>query len=520
MFDFAVRNGLVVDGGRERPFVATVYLKDGKIAGISSDDSKPSAESFDASGCVVAPGFVDIHSHSDAAFARCPTHESKLAGGVTFELVGQCGNSLIPVGEKNRSAIPMDMELAPDFTDFAGYVSAVKKNGVSLNLGGLVGHGTLRSCIAGWEMRRLTDGELDQAESLLDEQLRQGALGLSLGLIYPPGSFCGTDELVALARVVARRDKILAVHMRNENRGIFDAFEEMVEVAEETGVRLEISHLKLMGVDQWGQADRLLHRLELARARGMRVHCDQYPYTASNSGLTACLPRWVAEGGYPRLVERLEDPAAWQKIVADGLPEIVERGGPDRIVLRETRERFSEVEGMTLSEAAAALKLPLSETIRRVLVRCGGEVHCTYHSMDRGDMLKIMARTDIAIASDSSAYPLADDGHTKPHPRCVGTFARFLQTVREEKTMSPEDAVYKITALPATWMGLGDRIGRLKPGYAADITVFDFDAVLDNATYEEPLRRPSGIRHVLVNGRVAFDGEKVTGERAGVFYRG
>ena len=510
MFDLAVKNGLVVDGGRENAFIGTVYLKDGKIAEVFTDDSKAADASIDARGKVISPGFVDIHSHSDRTFLSDPTHESKLLGGVTFELVGQCGISATPVSDPDT----------PGFANFTEYADAVEKTRVSVNLGGLIGHGTLRACVAGWEMRRLTDAEMRQMRLLLDEQLSQGAFGLSLGLIYPPGSFCDTDELVALAEMVASHDKMLAVHMRNENKGVFDALDEMLSVAKKTGVRLEISHLKLMGTGQWGQANKLLHKLELARAQGVRVHGDQYPYTASNSGLTSCLPVWVADGGPAKLIERLQDQVSWKAIVADGLLELEERGGPDRVVIRDTVGNFPELGGMTLNEAASHLRLPLFEAIRQILVRCKGTVHCTYHSMDRGDMLKILSRTDIAVASDSSAYSSIRGRSRKPHPRCIGTFARFLQTVREEKLLSLEDAIYKITVLPATWLGLGDRIGRLLPGYSGDITIFDFDTIADRATYEESLIRPVGISHVLINGKAAFADGIITDERAGCFYRG
>ena len=277
MFDAVIQNGLVVDGTRARPYRASVYLKDGKIAEISEDAQKPAKTVYDAAGHVVAPGFIDIHSHSDVSYLATPTMEAKLIGGVTFELVGQCGISPIPICDRNaemtlrNQSSVVSLGLTPEnfpARDMAGYAEDVERHGISINLGALIGHGSLRSYVIGWELRQLTSDELTQMCNLLDRMLEQGAAGVSFGLIYPPGSFCNTEEIAALARVVARHDKLLAVHMRNENKGVFDALDEMIGVALETGVKLEISHFKLMGSTQWGRADELLAKVDLARARG------------------------------------------------------------------------------------------------------------------------------------------------------------------------------------------------------------------------------------------------------------
>lgn len=527
MFDYAIKNGTAVDGSRQKPYVATLYLKDGRIAEISANDSKPAHCSVDAAGRVVSSGFVDIHSHSDCSYLTVPTHEGKLVGGVTFELVGQCGISAIPLNKNNQAQTlryvsdNFGTELdAKTFsaTDFAGYASHIEQSGVSVNIGGLIGHGTLRGSVVGWEMRQLSSVETETMCALLDQQLSQGAIGLSLGLIYPPGSFCDTEEIIALAKVVARRDRILAVHLRNENKGVFDALDEMISVAKKTGVKLQISHLKLMGREQWGRAGELLARVDLARAQGVRIHCDQYPYCATSSALTSCLPKWALEGGFGQLVERLNDPETFAKIAANDMPEMQNRGGPDRIVISDTHGAFTEVEGMTLGEAADFMNLAVTESIRQILIRCGGVVRCIYHSIDRGDMLKIMARTDVATVSDGTAYSLSNMPG-KLHPRNTSSFPCFLRTVREEGVMPLEDAVYKITALPATLMGLGNRIGYLREGYAADITVFDYNTVADTATYQQACLAPVGIDYVFVNGELVLDHGKITDMRPGRVYR-
>lgn len=526
MFDHAIQNGLIVDGTRQKPYQATLYLKDGKIAEISADDSRLSTSRTDAFGKIVSPGFIDIHSHSDFSFLRTPTHEGKLVGGVTFELMGQCGISAVPLCDANRdSALSNasmtyqggDAQRVSRISDYASYVSEVTSSGISINLGSLIGHGTLRSYVIGWQMRQLTPDETSDMCALLDKLLSQGAIGLSFGLIYPPGSFCDTQEILALAKVVAKHDKIVAVHLRNENRKVFEALDEMIFVAKQTGVRLQISHFKLMGTSQWGRAGELLAKVDLARAQGVRIHCDQYPYCATSSVLTSCFPKWAMEGGFGKLVERLKDPKESEKIFKGNLPELENRGGPDRIVVSDTSGKYPEVEGMTLTQIAGHCGLPLFEAISQLLIRCDGIVSCTYHSIDQNDMLKIMSRTDIATVSDGRAYSLTNYPG-QPHPRNMSSFPRFLRIVREEALMPIEDAIYKITALPAALMGLGDQIGALKPGYAGDVVVFDWNTVADVSTYQQPMLPPKGIDRVFVNGQPALISGTVTDSRAGRFY--
>lgn len=525
MFDAVIRNGIVVDGTRAKPFAACVYLQNGKIAEITAEEGLPARAIYDAAGHIVAPGFVDIHSHSDVSYLVTPTLEAKLIGGVTFELVGQCGISPIPTCARNLEATLLNQssvlpvsELSPETfpaRDVSGYIEAVRRRGVSINLGAMVGHGTLRSYVVGWDMRPLTPAELEEMCDLLDRMLAQGAAGVSLGLIYPPGSCCDTAEIEALARVVARRGKLLAVHMRNENKGVFDALDEMVGVALRTGVKLEISHLKLMGRPQWGRADELLAKIDLARAHGARIHCDQYPYTTSSSALTSCFPRWVMDGGYAALVERLRDDATFARIVEGGLPTMYDRCDPEDITISSMplADR-PDCLGKSLPQIAESMGLPLLEGVRRLLIECGGRVQCLYKCMDEGDLLRIMARRDICTCSDGAAYDL-HRSFGKQHPRYTGSFPRFLRLAREKRLMPLEDAVYKITGLPAALMGADDRFGRIRPGLDATLTVFDAETIADRATYAEPTLPPVGIDFVLVNGELVLDHGRFTDNRPG-----
>lgn len=528
MFDAIVKNALVVDGTRAKPYHGDIYIRKGKIAAIGSGQGGEAARYYDAAGHVVAPGFIDIHSHSDLSYLVSPQLESMLVGGVTFEVVGNCGISPVPLCKANRESTLLSQSSAIDVSrippqrfpakDIRSYARCVQRSGVSINMGAMIGHGTLRSYVAGWTMRQMTPDELRKMCTLLDEQLCQGALGLSLGLIYPPGSLCQTGEILALAEVVARRDKLLSVHMRNENRGVFDALEEMVAVARQTGVKLQISHLKLMGRAQWGRAEELLARIDLARAQGARIHCDQYPYTASSSALTSCFPRWALEGGYEQLVQRLQDEAEYARITRDGLAELYHRCAPEDIVISSLpMADWPEILGKSLTQLAAQWGISLPEAIRRVLIRGRGRVQCIYHCMDEDDMLRILARRDVCVCSDGTAYDLSRPFGLQ-HPRYTGAFARFLRLVRERNLMSVEDAVYKITGLPAAILGLDGRLGAIKPGMEATLTAFDFASIADRATYEQPTLRAQGIDFVLVRGEAVLENGELTCARPGRFF--
>lgn len=524
MFDAVIKNGIVVDGTRAKPYAAAVYIKDGKIAEVSEDANKPAETAYDAKGHIVAPGFIDIHSHSDLGYVGSPTMNSKSIGGVTFELVGQCGGSIIPLNDRNielglrGKGSEMRLKLTPENyapRDMTGYAKDFAERGANINVGMLIGHGTLRSCIIGWEMRQLTETELQEMCDLLDKLLEQGALGISFGLIYPPGSFCDTAEIIALAKVVAKHDKILSVHMRNENKGVFDALDEMIEVALKTGVKLQISHLKLMGVPQYGKTDELFAKIELARAKGVRIHADQYPYTSSSSGLTSSFPKWVMEGGAPAFVERLKDDAIFAEMIKDGLPEMYNRGGPENITVVELpTAEYPEIIDKTLIEIAEMLNMSLFDALRHILIKCNGQISCHYKCMDDTDLLTIMSRRDVCTCSDGRVINL-DDPVGKPHPRYTGTFTRFLRLVRENNLMPIQDAVYKITGLPATLMGLDDQFGYIKPGMDATLTIFDYDNINDNATFAEPTLTPTGIDFVFVNGQLILDHGVYTDARPG-----
>ena len=527
MFDYVLKGGIIADGTGAPTYRGDVCIQNGEIADIVPDFQGECRRVIDVSGKVVAPGFVDIHTHSDTApLCRDMNPESKLHQGVTLEITGNCGISHLPAPPERREELArfynasgssrlFKAELEdPDVTSFAARVA---EHPTAIHYGILIGHGTLRGAVMGFDMRPPTPQEQKEMEELLDQMLVQGAFGMSLGLIYPPSSFADMDEMVGLAKVLAARDRILSVHIRNESTRVFESVEEMLEVAKRSGVHLEISHLKLMGRAQWGRSGELLERLERARQEGVRVTCDQYPYTASSTGLSALAPGWAHDGGVAKLVERCQEPS--QRLLDDIQAEMDRRGGPEAVLLVDTHGFLPQYDGKNLAEVSQAMGLPPAQAAAACLAQCEGAVSSIYFNMDTEDMCRIMQDMNISVGSDGSSYGYAAVGDHRYHPRNFGTFPRFLQTVRERGLMPLESAVYKMTGLPAGVLGLRDR-GWVKPGMRADLTVFTWEKVADQATYLKPAAKPLGIDYVFVEGELALEqGEQTAARRGRVLLR-
>ena len=526
MYDILIKNGLIVDGSGAKPFPGYICINGDTIARVgrqdpaasssdgSADSSLPeAARVFDACGHVIAPGFIDIHTHSDYSHLTGAQRRSCVGSGLTLEVVGNCGKSAIPVVDpttENLYAISnlfSGMVKRADFhaADVTGYGENLREKGTAINIGTLIGHGNLRNMISGFEMRQLTDAEPARMCDICAEMLDQGALGVSLGLIYVPGNFCDTRELIALAKVVAGRDKVMCVHMRNENDRVFEAVDEVISISRETGCRMEISHFKLMGKKQWGRAGELLAKIDRAKARGARVTCDQYPYDFSMSGIAACFPTWAQDGGQAALAARAADDATWAKMLPEALPIIESRGGIDNITICNTgRVNYPEMIGKTWLQLAEEQGVSAMDALRAGLIKCNGTMQCFYRNMSYDDVLTIMSRPDVSVISDGTGYN-TECFKGAPHPRNIGTFPRFFRLVREHSLMPIERAVVKATSLPASVMGLDDRYGFLREGGAASVTVFDKDTITDNASMQNGTLASAGIDLVLVDGTVVFD---------------
>ncbi len=467
----------------------------------------------------VVPGSIDIHSHSDEAMFASSALESALHQGVTTVVCGNCGGASAPVlglaaSELDRDLAKLDLERT--WTSFGEYASAVERNGASINVCSFVGHGTLRMCVMGGEAREPKAGELAAMKALLASSLKEGAIGMSTGLIYPPSAYGTTDEIVALASVVREHGGLYASHIRNEGDRLLDAVGEGIEIGRRSGVRVQLSHHKASGKRNWGRVKDSTALVERARAEGVDVTADQYPYTASSTGLAVTIPNWAHEGGPLAMVERLRDPAVRLRI----RDEQVETGRNWPAIVIARAQRHPEWSGKSVADlAAAAGKDPLEWTCD-ALVEHDGDIGIVHHSMNEDDVRYVMAKEWIAIGSDSRANaPTGPLSFGKPHPRSYGTFPRVLgKYARDERVVTLEDAVRKMTSLPASRLRLRDR-GVLREGAAADIVVFDPRRVIDRATYDDPHQYPVGIPFVIVNGEVALDGGETAAARAGRFLR-
>jgi N-acyl-D-aspartate/D-glutamate deacylase len=522
MDDVVIRGGHVIDGTGSAGRDADVSLGDGRIVAIEARGTRPARRVIDARGRVVAPGLIDIHTHSDFTLPLDGRAESKVRQGVTTEVVGNCGFSAAPalpgraplLAEYLASSAP---GLAFRDTSFAEYVEAFPRTAVNVIL--QVGHNTLRLMTAGMDDRPLTAGELGRMEGLLEEALAAGAWGLSSGLFTAPGGAAPPEEIHALARVLRRHDATYASHVRDEAGGVFDAVREAIAVAEASGVHVQIAHLKLSGVDNWGGAGRLLAEIESARRRGVPVDCDAYPYDTATNPLRNLLPRWIMDGGIAAMLERL----ARRDVRARIRDEITRRGLTNfgRIpswdaVRVAISPQLPEDAGRTLGEIARRRVVDPLDAVCDVLLTDRGATRILITSMSEGDVRAIIATPWVLVGSDGNAIaPTGVTGRGKPHPRYYGTHARTLgQCVRDLGWLTLPEAVAKVTGGAAAALGLAGR-GVLREGYAADVVVFDPVRIADRASYDDPHRYADGISTVLVHGEVVIDGGDHTGALPG-----
>ena len=505
MADYLLKNGLIADGTRNKAFLGDVALLGGLLYVNPAPDKVKHCIVVDCEGLVIAPGFIDMHTHSDACALSSAKQHSASYQGATTHIGANCGISIFPLNDAYGKEIlgfcHRTVEIMPDndgapITCMQGYAAALDAAKKRINYGTLVGHGTLRGNIIGFEEREATDEELAAMCALLDRELAAGAFGMSLGLIYPPSSYGNVREFVALGRVLRQHNKILTVHMRSESARIFEAVQEMLDVSLQSGVHLHISHLKLIGKAQWGKAEALLALLDDARAKGATITCDQYPYEASATGLSALVPGWAQDGGIDKMLERLSAKPA--SLLQDIQDEMMRRGGAHCVEIASTYGHAPGWEGRRLDDIARELGTEPADAVCHILLTCQGAVATIYFSIDLEDVKRIMRDMRIAIGSDD--YNFGYDVDYKPHPRSFGTFPRFLQMVRDHHLMPLEDAVYKMTGLPADILGLKNR-GRLQDGLVADVTVFDWNKVQEGATYAAPNVQPVGIPHVFVAGQ-------------------
>lgn len=522
---FWISGGLIVDGSGSPGYRGTVEVVGERIKGIHPVETAviPDAQVIDATGLVVSPGFIDIHAHGDIEPLIAPWSESKLLNGVTLEICGNCGSSPFPLQATLPGYLREKGELlgvSIDWTDVDGYFSRLEENCSAIHRGSFVGHGRLRGCVMGTDARYPSSDEINSMIHLLRLSLEQGAMGLSSGLAYAPGCYASYDELKALCTVVSEYDGLYATHLRSEGDHLFSALAEAIHLAEDTGVRLQLSHLKISGRKNWSQLD-LLHRvLHSARSRGVNLTADWYPYEACNANLDSLLPNWVYEGGTFRLLSRLRDPKVRNRL-AEHIAELSrsEVAWDQVVVANVTLADNEQFQGRNILEISEVLNLSPEDALFNLILAEGGRAEGFMFSMSKEVQREIIQWPFVAVGSDSTSRSLRGaDAACFPHPRTYGCVARFLWRIREEKLLTLEEGIRRLTGLPASILGFSDR-GLIQQGAMADLCVFDFSRIVDRATYQEPRLPSGGVEYVFVNGTPVFQEGVISGALPGTVLR-
>jgi dihydroorotase/N-acyl-D-amino-acid deacylase len=495
-FDIVLRGGRIVDGTGNPWFRADLAIKGDTIVAIAPAIDGPAARVIDAAGLVIAPGFIDIHTHARRGIFEVPTADNYTRQGVTTIFEGPDGGSPVP--------------LAP-------FMQRLESTRLAPNFGMFIGQGSIREKVIGTIDRKATPAEVDQMRALVRDGMRDGAFGLSTGLFYVPGIFTPTDEVIALAKEAGALGGIHVSHMRNEAAGVLDSVRETIAIGEQGGLPTQVTHHKIIGTGNWGRSVDTLALIDAARARGVDATIDQYPYTASSTGLGALFPPWALEGGQAEVVKRLKDPAQRQRIKAAVVESIkVDRGGgdPKNVVIAacgwDPSLAGKDLAQITRARGADPTIDNAAETAMAIIEHGGASA--IFHAIDEADLERILRHPATMVASDGEV-PIF--GKSAPHPRSYGTFARVLAVyVRDKGLLTLQEAVRKMTSFPAARLGLADR-GILRPGMKADVTVFDPARVRDAATFENPHQYAEGFALVLVNGQVIYERGTMTAARPG-----
>jgi dihydroorotase/N-acyl-D-amino-acid deacylase len=531
-FDVLITNGRIVDGTGAPWYRADIGITGDRVAAIGRLSDREAAVRIDASNLVVAPGFIDMLGQSEFNVLVDPRAASKITQGITTEITGE-GSSIAPLNDalvKSAQAQYDRFKVALDFRTLDQYFARLERNRPALNVGSFVGAGGVRAYVVGQSQRAATPPEIEQMKALVAQAMEQGALGLSTSLQYVPGRFASTDEIVELARVARQYGGIYISHQRSESSQIMASLDEVFAIAERANIPAEVWHLKTAYRANWGRMPQVLKHFEAARARGLDVTFNMYPYDRASNGLDACLPLWVREGGLKQMLQRLKDPSLRERIkrdMDDANTKDWENqwygsgGGAGVMVSTVLDPALRKWEGKTLVQIGKEMGKDPRDAAMDLVIADRGETSVIISIMREDDVKAALAHPMMAIGTDSGAR--AEDGplsESKSHPRAWGSFPRVLgKYVRGEQLMSMEEAVRRFTSRPAARVGITDR-GILRPGLKADITIFNPDTIRDVSTFEDPTHYSQGIEHVLVNGKAVIANGKITSERPGEAIRG
>ncbi|MEC7566952.1 MAG: D-aminoacylase [Planctomycetota bacterium] len=524
--DLLIENGRLVDGSGDPWFQGDIAVTDGKIAAIGRPLPHTGRIQIDATGLIVSPGFIDIHSHSDTLILRDGLAHSKIRQGVTTEILGE-GYSAGPAsGQRKPGFVAVANDEPLRWRTLGEYFDVLDRQTMSVNIASYVGLSAVWECVMGKSFARPNDTQLKEMEALIDQAMEQGALGLSSQVMMPPGSLATTDDLVRLAGVVKSHGGLYSTHIRNEGLGVFDSVKEAISIGERAGIPVDIIHIKIADQKYWNRMDEVLQLIEQARQRGVNVQANVYPYTRGNNNLISIIPPWAHEGGTSQLLKRLADPKDRARIKRDILSGVDQWynhytaiGGDWSRMLISGDHLYR---GLTMDRVFKLRGNPPDkiDDLLSFLEENGGGISTVYAHHTEPDMTLALGKPWCSVGSDGSAYSVTGPLRLgNPHPRNFGTFPRVLSRyVRETQLLTLEDAIRKITSLNATKVGLHDR-GLLKVGFAADITIFDPEIIADQSTYTEPFAYPLGIPYVIVNGQLTIRDGKHTGVRAGTTLR-
>jgi len=522
MLDILIRDGDVVDGSGAPRFRADVAVEGDRIVEVGSLAGTQAGTVIDASGCVVAPGFVDMHSHAGFSLPVCPTADSLACQGITTAVIGQCGFSTAPLLDETRDtmlaalgtgAIPMPWD---EWSTFGEYLDYLARIGTSINVVPLVGQGSVRVRVMGLTAEPASEAQIGRMQAQVIQAMEEGAVGLSTGLIYPPGSYTSTEELVDVTRPVGEQKGFYFSHLRDEGDRLLEAVSEAIGIGRESGAAVQISHFKAAGRHNWDKASRALDLIDQARAEGLDVSADMYPYVAGSTYLAAVLPQWAHEGGKRATLQRLGDPQTRQRMAADmqsaGFFRIIEW---DQVMISGA-PRNRAYQGRYVADLAAGADKSPYDWVFDALLELELEASMITFMMSEDNVRRALQHPATMIGTDGFGFsvdgPLAQGA---PHPRSYGTYPRVLgRYVREQGVLSLEEAMWKMTGFPAQKLRWADR-GLVKQGLKADLVVLDPDTVADRATFQAPHQYPAGIQHVIVNGRLVVSEGRHTKTRPG-----